>query len=248
MKTFLTTETGYDLLKGPLANLAKNTTAVDAILSQAQRLGNNLAFAFNTPTGIPSNNLYYNPARTDGSTTNGLATTRTLVMEWTRLGDLTGNKTFGDLAQKGESYLNNPQPASSEPWPGLVGMNINIDTGLFEDAFGGWVGGADSYYEYLIKMYVYDTTRFASYRDRWIKAADSSIAHLVSHPSTRPDLTFLSVYNGKKLIYESQHREFLSLHLPQPLTMQSPVSTAETSSSAASSSNNKNTSTSASSS
>jgi len=196
---------GYDLLKGPLANLANNATAVDAILAQAERLGSNLAFAFDTPTGIPSNNLYFNPPRTDGGTTNGLATTGTLVLEWTHLGDLTGNKTYGDLAQKGESFLNNPKPASSEPWPGLVGMNIDINTGLFQDAFGGWVGGADSYYEYLIKMYVYDSTRFASYRDRWILAADSSIAHLVSHPSSRPDLTFLSVYNGKKLIYESQH-------------------------------------------
>jgi len=196
---------GYDLLKGPLKNMPIDPRVVDNLLTQAQRLGNNLAFAFNTPTGIPSNNLYYNPARTDGSITNGLATAGTLVMEWTRLSDLTGNKTYGELAQKGESYLNNPQPASSEPWPGLVGMNININTGLFEDAFGGWVGGADSYYEYLIKMYVYDSTRFASYKDRWIKAADSSIAYLASHPSSRPDLTFLSAYNGTKLIYESQH-------------------------------------------
>jgi mannosyl-oligosaccharide alpha-1,2-mannosidase len=150
------------------------------------------------------------------------------------------------LAQKGESYLNNPQPASSEPWPGLVGMNININTGLFEDAFGGWVGGADSYYEYLIKMYVYDTTRFASYRDRWIKAADSSIAHLVSHPSSRPDLTFLSVYNGKKLIYESQHRKYpptYCQYVPVAELPQSPVSTVEISSLEVSSSSNRNTST-----
>lgn len=198
---------GYDLLKGPLANLVTNTSAVDAILVQAERLGNNLAFAFNTPTGIPSNNLYYNPSRTDGGSTNGLATTGTLVMEWTRLADLTGNKTFADLVQKGESYLLNPKPASSEPFPGLVGTNIDINTGLFQDAFGGWVGGDDSFYEYLIKMYVYDTTRFASYKDRWILAADSSIAHLATHPSSRPDLTFLSIYNGKNLIHLSQHRK-----------------------------------------
>jgi mannosyl-oligosaccharide alpha-1,2-mannosidase len=189
--------------------MAKNTTAVDAILKQAQRLGNNLAFAFNSPTGIPSNGLFFNPSRTDGGTTNGAATVGTLVLEWTRLGDLTGNKTFGDISQKGESYLNNPKPASSEPFPGLIGTNIDINTGLLQDAFGGWVGGDDSYYEYLIKMYVYDSTRFASYKDRWVKAADSSIQYLASHPSSRPDLTFLAVFNGKKLIYESQHRKFM---------------------------------------
>ncbi|RDL42045.1 alpha-1,2-Mannosidase [Venustampulla echinocandica] len=196
---------GYDLLKGPLSNLASNATAVEAILAQAERLGSNLAFAFDTESGVPTNSLYFNPSRTGGGTTNGLATTGTLVLEWTRLGDLTGNKTFSKLSQKGESYLLAPKPASSEPWPGLVGMNINIKTGQFEDAFGGWVGGADSFYEYLIKMYVYDTTRFESYKDRWVAAADSSIAQLASHPSSRPELTFMAMYDGKKLIYQSQH-------------------------------------------
>ncbi|KAG9239469.1 glycoside hydrolase [Amylocarpus encephaloides] len=196
---------GYDLLKGPLSNLAKNSTAVDALLSQATRLASNLAFAFDTPSGVPYNGVYFNPNRNDGSTTNGLATTGTLVLEWQHLSDLTGNKTFGELAQKGESYILKPNPATSEPWPGLVGTNIDINTGLFQDAFGGWVGGDDSAYEYLIKMYVYDTTRYATYRDRWIAAADSTIAHLASHPSSRPDLTYLAIFNGKKLIYQSQH-------------------------------------------
>lgn len=108
---------GYDFLTGPLSNLASNKTAVPLILKQAERLANNLAFAFDTPTGIPANGLYFNPQGTDGSTTNGLATIGTLVLEWTHLSDLTGNKTYGELAQKGESYLLAPKPASSEPWP-----------------------------------------------------------------------------------------------------------------------------------
>jgi mannosyl-oligosaccharide alpha-1,2-mannosidase len=73
-------------------------------------------------------------------------------MEWTRLSDLTGNETYGALTQKAESYLLSPQPASSEPWPGLVGTNIDINTGEFTDASGGWNGGDDSFYEYLIKV------------------------------------------------------------------------------------------------
>ena len=36
----------------------------------------------------------------------------TLVLEWTHLSDLTGDDTYGGLAQKGESYLLNPQPVS----------------------------------------------------------------------------------------------------------------------------------------
>ncbi|KAG4430881.1 hypothetical protein IFR05_013640 [Cadophora sp. M221] len=196
---------GYDFLKGPLSNLASNTTAVDLILKQSERLASNLAFAFDTPTGIPSNNLILNPPGTDGSTTNGIATIGTLVLEWVHLSDLSGNKTYGELAEKGESYLLAPKPATSEPWPGLIGTNIDINTGLFKDAAGGWVGGDDSFYEYLLKMYVYDSTRYGHCKDRWVLAADSTIANLASHPSARPDLTFLAEFDGKKLIYESQH-------------------------------------------
>ena len=211
-----------------MSNLTSNATAVNDILKQAQRLANNLAFAFDTPTGIPSNNLFFNPDRTDGGTTNGIATFGSLVLEWTHLSDLTGNKTYGELAQKGQSYLLSPKPASSEPWPGLLGTNVNLTTGLFLDASGGWIGGDDSFYEYLIKMYVYDSTRFGEYRDRWILAADSSIAHLASHPSTRPDLTFLTTFQGTTRIFQSQHRKSTCAPSDCVLTLkQLPVSTVE---------------------
>lgn len=157
---------GYDLLKGPLAHLANNSSDVDALLSQAQTLADLMSFGFETTTGIPSNNLYFNNRSTDSSTTNGLATIGSLVLEWTHLSDLTGNQTYAQLAQKGESYLLNPQPASSEPFPGLLGTDVNITSGLFVDAVGGWQGGDDSYYEYLLKMFVYDSSRFATYRDQ----------------------------------------------------------------------------------
>jgi mannosyl-oligosaccharide alpha-1,2-mannosidase len=164
---------GYDLLNGPLSGLVDDVscfpsheekhhetnellffqkTKVNALLQQATNLANNLSYAFDTPTGIPSNNLLFADRSTDGSSTNGLATVGTLVMEWTRLSDLTGNETYGALTQKAESYLLSPQPASSEPWPGLVGTNIDINTGEFQDASGGWNGGDDSFYEYLIKV------------------------------------------------------------------------------------------------
>ncbi|CAL3968850.1 unnamed protein product [Diplocarpon coronariae] len=196
---------GYDLLRGPLSSLASNRTAVGILLEQSERLASNLAFAFDTPTGIPSNNIFFDPQGTDGSTTNGIATIGTLVLEWVHLSDLSGNRTYGDLAEKGESFLLAPKPASAEPWPGLIGTGVNITTGLFTDAAGGWVGGADSFYEYLLKMYVYDSSRYGHYRDRWVLAADSSIAHLASHPSTRPDLTFLAEFDGQERIFESEH-------------------------------------------
>ena len=195
----------YDLLSGPLSNLTTNASAINALLAQSVSLANSLSFAFETPTGIPSNNIYFSNRSNDGSTSNGLATIGTLQLEWQHLSDLTGNATYGALAQKAESYLLNPQPAYNSPFPGLVGTSVDIDTGLFTDATGGWNGGDDSFYEYLLKMYIYDPARYGNYSERWILAADSTIALLASHPSSRPDLTFLASYVNTTLVNASEH-------------------------------------------
>jgi mannosyl-oligosaccharide alpha-1,2-mannosidase len=195
---------GYDLLSGPLVHLADDPANVEALLTQSINLANNLSYAFETPSGVPWNNLNFSNRGHDGST-NGLATVGTLILEWTRLADLSGNSTYASLVRHAETYLLFPSPASSEPFPGLLGSGINVTTGLFTDAEGGWVGGSDSFYEYLIKMWIYDPERYEFLKERWIAAADSSIEYLASHPAPRPGLTFLAAYNGTTLKLESQH-------------------------------------------
>ncbi|KAI3396222.1 hypothetical protein diail_360 [Diaporthe ilicicola] len=200
---------GYDLLKGCLSTLVNDTSKVDALLDQAKNLADNLKFTFDTPTGIPDNNLFLNPPRIGNSTSNGVATIGTLILEWQRLSDLTGDESYGELAKKGESYLINPlNPELGEPFPGLLGTDVSISNGSFLDSNGGWTGGTDSYYEYLIKMYLYDPETFASYKDKWVQAVDSSIKYLASHPTSRPDLTFLAYYDNNTdtgIVYLSQH-------------------------------------------
>lgn len=195
---------GYDFLSGPLAHLADDPANVNALLQQSINLANNLSYAFETPSGVPYNILTLS-AREILDEPNGLATVGTLIMEWVRLADLSGNQTYASLVERAESYLLNPLPTSSEPFPGLVGTNIDPVSGQFLDARGGWVGGADSFYEYLIKMYIYDPARYATLRDRWILAADSTIKNLTSHPISRPDLTFVAAYDSTDLQLVSQH-------------------------------------------
>lgn len=196
---------GYDLLTGPSSSLNVDSDRVDTLLTQAKNLGDVLKFAFNTPSGVPYNGLNITSKGNDGATTNGLAVTGTLALEWTRLSDLTGDEEYAKLSQKAESYLLNPQPSSGEPFPGLVGSHVSIANGEFTDGSVSWNGGDDSFYEYLIKMYVYDPTRFETYKDRWVLAAESTMEHLVSHPDTRPELTFLTSYNNGNYDLSSQH-------------------------------------------
>ena len=195
---------GYDFLSGPLAHLADDPDNVGALLEQSVNLANNLSYAFNSPSGVPYNTLNF-ANRSVVDEPNGLATVGTLILEWTRLSDLTGNSSYASLVERAERFLIAPFPASSEPFPGLVGMGISPATGDFLDARGGWIGGADSFYEDLIKMYVYDPSRYAALKDRWILAADSTISYLASHPSTKPDLTFLATYDGRNIQLQSEH-------------------------------------------
>lgn len=196
---------GYDLLKGPAAHMVQNSSLVDNLRTQAKNLGDVLKFAFDTPSGVPYNNINITSQGNDGSITNGLAVTGTLVLEWTRLADLTGDDEYASISQKAESHLLDPKPSSGEPFPGLVGSNINIDTGEFTDGYVSWDGGDDSFYEYLMKMYVYDPKRFATYKDRWVLAAESTIKHLQAHPEPRPDLTWLTSYENGNHYLNSQH-------------------------------------------
>ncbi|KAL0259795.1 hypothetical protein SLS55_005535 [Diplodia seriata] len=195
----------HDLLTGPLAHLVKNETQAAALLPQARLLADTLKFGFDTPTGIPANGLYVNNGSTDGATDNNIAQVGTLVLEWTRLSDLTGDPQYGELAQTAEDFLLNPRGAFGQPFPGLIGGEINITTGRFTSEQGGWIGGVDSFYEYLIKMFVYDPTRFEFYKDRWVTAVESSIKYLESHPTSRPDLTFLAFHNGSRIVGYSEH-------------------------------------------
>lgn len=195
------------MLKGPFASVDFNSSYVNCLLAQAENLARNLEVAFDTPSGIPDNELVFDPRpRKVGSVYNHLATIGTLVLEWTRLSDLTGDDHFALVSQRGEQYLLNPDPGE-EVWPGLLGTRVFIDNGTMADRWGGWGGGTDSFYEYLIKMWIYDPARFSHYKDRWVAAADSTIAHLFSRSSVQPDADWVCVasYADTVPVFASGH-------------------------------------------
>ncbi|EME78867.1 glycoside hydrolase family 47 protein [Pseudocercospora fijiensis CIRAD86] len=190
----------YDLLTGPFKSQNYNPAHITALLTQAQTLANALKFCFNTPTGIPvsivnlDSQTFTNTSRmANGVYTAGLAELGTLVLEWQHLSDLTGDPSYGALAQRAESWWFRAR----EIWPGLTGGNFSVETGEVLDEYGGWISGHDSAYEYLIKMFVYDPDTYANYAERWKRAADSTLEHLLSHPASRPDLTMVQAFDGR---------------------------------------------------
>ncbi|KAF2744868.1 glycoside hydrolase family 47 protein [Sporormia fimetaria CBS 119925] len=194
----------WDLLTGPASHLLVDDSQVGLLLNQSVTLANTLSFAFDTPSGIPHNTLYFNN-RSTCNCANSLATAGTLILEWVRLSDLTGNTTYATLVETAESHLLYPRPAAAQPFPGLLGTFLNTTSGQFLDARGGWGGSTDSFYEYLLKMYIYDPSRYSLMLDRWQLAADSTIAYLTSHPCPKPELLFPAEYIGRMLSNTSSH-------------------------------------------
>lgn len=185
-------------------------------------MANRLKFAFHlgdatNNCSLPYNDLIFstNSAMVKSSAqTNNLAQAGSLVLEWTRLSDLTRNPEYYQLASKAMEPLLFPKPpagqpqTAAEPFPGLLGQDIYVtgpDACKFATNSGGWGGGDDSFYEYLIKSYAYDRNRFGFYKERWLKAVESAMKYLASHPEPAPgqpanwpkNLTFLAVFNGQ---------------------------------------------------
>lgn len=141
-----------------------------------------------------------------GSVVNTASSIGTLVLEWTRLSDITGDAQYAALVDKPMKYLLGPNPKSNEPYPGIVGVWLDVRSGNFTDAWGSWGAGGDSFYEYLIKMFAYDQARFMLNKERWVKAAESTIKYLAETP-TGGNLTFITSTTGASLDHESGHLE-----------------------------------------
>lgn len=200
---------GYDLLKGPFSTVPHNAIKRELVLKQAVRLADLLCSAFQTPSGLPDNILNFNGGQPtiNGSATASIATIGSLVLEWARLSHLTNDPKYARLTQTAQQFLLKPSPGG-EPFPGLIGQYLRLADGAIVDTKGGWGPESDSFYEYLIKMFIYKPSDFANYRDRWTTAADSSMQYLASRPASRPQSTLMGHFEGTHVIPIGYHREF----------------------------------------
>lgn len=190
----------YDLLNGPFDTLAEEPTLRKRLLEQIVALGDILACSFNTgPLQIPRG--WVDPVQciTDSATTNTIAGIGTMVLEFARLSAITGNPKYVKLAEEAEQYLIDAQLGDDSPFPGLLGSQINIKDGQMANQVGGWGAPSDSYYEYLIKAYIYDQRRYASYLEPWQLAVDSTIQFIGSSPWGYANWTLLPTWTEKVL-------------------------------------------------
>ena len=115
-------------------------------LALAEDLGTRLLPAFNSPTGMPYRFVNLRTGKTTGEVSNP-AEIGTLMLEFGTLGRLTKRDVFFDKAKHAIVEVHQRRDRMT----GLVGEEINVDTGAWTSRNSHIGGGIDSYYEYLLK-------------------------------------------------------------------------------------------------
>jgi ER degradation enhancer, mannosidase alpha-like 2 len=115
------------------------------LLALADDLGTRLLPVFNSPTGLPYKNVNLKTGKTSGAVSNP-AETGTLLIEFGTLSKLTGKPVYYEKAKRAlvETY-------KRRSGLGLVGTNINVETGKWTNTDSHVSAEIDSYYEYLLK-------------------------------------------------------------------------------------------------
>jgi mannosidase alpha-like ER degradation enhancer 2 len=115
------------------------------LLSLAEDLGTRLLPVFDSPTGLPYKQVNLRTGKTRGKITNP-AETGTLLIEFGTLAKLLNKPVFYEKAKRAlvETYNRRSKI-------GLVGTNINVETGEWTNTDSHVSAEIDSYYEYLLK-------------------------------------------------------------------------------------------------
>jgi hypothetical protein len=115
------------------------------LLRLAEDLGTRLLPAFDSPTGMPYTFVNLKTGKTSGARSNP-AEIGTLVLEFGTLARLTNRPVFFDKAKNALVSLFGRRSKL-----GLVGEEIDVETGEWVSRASHVGGGIDSYYEYLVK-------------------------------------------------------------------------------------------------
>ena len=115
------------------------------LLALAEDLGKRLLPVFDSPTGMPYTYVNLRTGKATGAKSNP-AEIGTLILEFGTLAKLTKKPAFYEKPKRALVELYNRRAKT-----GLVGEEIDVETGEWKSPTSHVGGGIDSYYEYLLK-------------------------------------------------------------------------------------------------
>ncbi|CAB4416745.1 unnamed protein product [Rhizophagus irregularis] len=180
----------------------------EMLLQKAKDLGEAMIPAFNSPTGIPYNTWNL----TKGLTANGyqpyssmgiLSQAGTLLLEYTKLAQLTGISSYFDKVQLVTDVLDKAKKSI----PGFYPLFVSQTSGQFINDDINFGGMGDSFYEYLIKEYIYIGGAIDQYRRMYEESIDSMSKYLIKKGQVKayPDLLFLGSYSHGSFVARMEH-------------------------------------------
>ncbi|KAJ2900790.1 glycoside hydrolase family 47 protein [Zalerion maritima] len=174
-------ETTIRYLGGLLS--AYDLSGLPVLLNKARDLGDMLLVAFDTPNRIPSYWFNYDNAR-QGTQTAGLnqgsASATSLCLEFTRLAQLTGKDKYYDAVHRVSVFLASTQNSTLLPgmWPAQLDFRDMTAEGT-DYTLGA---GADSLYEYLLKMHILLSGADPVYESMYEAASEAARKALLFRP------------------------------------------------------------------
>lgn len=181
---------------------------------RAQEMGDILMEAFHTPTGIPKGTINfktghaYNPTWTWGA--SGLAEFGTDQIEYIKLSAYTGNATYARLAEGAVALMHHLHPDK-----GLLPSLVSPEDGSLVSDHITFGAMGDSYYEYLLKVWLLKGRSDDMYRDMWVAAMDEMIERLVLY-SIPSGMAYVAEFKSGDLVHKMDH---LACFLPGVLAL-----------------------------
>ncbi|KAH7096529.1 seven-hairpin glycosidase [Auriculariales sp. MPI-PUGE-AT-0066] len=167
-------ETTIRYLGGLLSAYELTGKTDTVLLDKAKQLGDKLAFAWVGSNVLPYPALNFSSNSASASNTN-IAEAGTLVLEWGRLSEYTGDTKYKTLAEKAMSAI---ASRTDTLLPGLAGQGVQPATGAFSNKYISWGGASDSYFEYLIKYARQTNNANQLWVKTWRTAVDSTLRSL----------------------------------------------------------------------
>jgi ER degradation enhancer, mannosidase alpha-like 2 len=146
-------------------------------LALAVDLADRLLPAFASPTGMPYVKVNLATGRAE-QPRNNPAEIGTLTLEFAQLSRLTGDPRYGAAVKKAVTALFARRSAL-----GLVGEEIDVETGAWLNPASHVGGMIDSYYEYLLKAWL--LTGDDDYRAMWEASRDAINRYVADEPAGR---------------------------------------------------------------
>lgn len=172
-------------------------------LKKAEDLGTRFLPAFNTRAGYAFTTINLKTGRVSNPSWAGnsaiLSECGTVQLEFSALSRHTGNREFREKAMRVYDKLNEIEKPS-----GLYPVYLNVDGGGFSNERVTLGALGDSFYEYLLKVWILTGKKEEKYRKMYEEATEAVITQLVKK-STPGGLTYIAEKENGHLVDKMDH-------------------------------------------